>query len=82
MKPQLLLCDEPTSGLDVATINDVVELHKKVRVVGVSMMIASHDLEFLCKLCDRVVLLKLGKLMVDINPRLVEDPVKSLHQYY
>ncbi|WP_275039484.1 ATP-binding cassette domain-containing protein [Wolbachia endosymbiont of Glossina morsitans morsitans] len=50
MNPRILLCDEPTSGLDVATIVDVVELLQSVRDMGITMIIASHNLDFLTKI--------------------------------
>lgn len=58
MNPRILLCDEPTSGLDVATIVDVVELLQSVRDMGITMIIASHNLDFLTKISDRIILLK------------------------
>lgn len=60
MEPELLLCDEPTSGLDVATTSDVATLLESVKAMGVTMLIASHDLDFLTKISDKVVLLKNG----------------------
>ena len=50
LKPDILLCDEPTSGLDIATINDVVDLLLSVHKMSVTMVIASHDLDFLAKI--------------------------------
>ena len=69
MHPELLLCDEPTSGLDVATTLDVVFLLESVRNMGVTMIIASHDLDFLTKIADRIVILKNGGIVVDIAPK-------------
>lgn len=79
MNPDILLCDEPTSGLDVATTLDVVSLLKFVRK---TMIIASHDLDFLTKLCDRIILLKGGKIVVDISPKKMQDPVYHLKNFY
>ena len=82
MQPQLLLCDEPTSGLDVATIDDVVSLLKTVRDWGVTIVIASHDLDFLTRIADRIVLLKAGKIVANIAPQSTKDPVNALRSYY
>ncbi|CAO5680803.1 MAG: Glutamine transport ATP-binding protein GlnQ [Holosporales bacterium] len=82
MSPTLLLCDEPTSGLDVATIEDVVALLESVRRKGVTMVIASHDLDFLTMIADRVILLKNGTVALDMNIKAVEDPLHTLKQYY
>lgn len=82
MHPELLLCDEPTSGLDVATTLDVVSLLESVRNMGVTMVIASHDLDFLTKIADRIVILKNGGIVVDIAPKTLENPIDYLKKYY
>lgn len=82
MEPQLLLCDEPSSGLDVATIGDVVSLLLSVRDLGVSMVIASHDLDFLTALCDRIVVLKGGRMVADVQVQTLESPIATLKAYY
>lgn len=75
MKPTLLLCDEPTSGLDPAMIEDVLCLLKKVNAMGVTMIIASHDLAFLTRITDRLLVLKGGVLIADLKPEELEHPV-------
>lgn len=80
--PDVLLCDEPTSSLDVATITDVVSLLSSVRNLGVTMVIASHDLDFLTKISDRIVLLKGGKITADVAPKNLPDPIGYLKKYY
>jgi ABC-type polar amino acid transport system, ATPase component len=69
MAPDILLCDEPTSGLDVATIQDVIALLESVRKLGVSIVIASHDLDFLTQIADTIFVLKNGKLTHQIHPK-------------
>jgi polar amino acid transport system ATP-binding protein len=91
--PDTLLCDEPTSGLDVATTDDVVQLLKSVNKADlnsfnnlkkqpVTMVIASHDLDFLTKISDRIVLLKNGQIVADIMPSNFDDQIKLLKEYY
>jgi len=82
MKPDLLLCDEPTSGLDVATIDEVVELLKSVCGNNMSMIIASHDLDFLTKIADRIIVLKEGNIAADIEPSKSKNPISQLKEYY
>jgi polar amino acid transport system ATP-binding protein len=93
--PDILLCDEPTSGLDVATIDDVVQLLKSVNQHNgengnlgekskslITMVIASHDLDFLTKISDTIALLKDGKIVTSINPCEISDPIGHLKKYY
>lgn len=76
MNPSWLICDEPTSGLDVGTIDEVLHLLRSVQEMGVGMVIASHDLDFLLALVDRVVVLKSGlKVMDACAMELKEQPL-------
>jgi polar amino acid transport system ATP-binding protein len=82
MQPSLLLCDEPTSGLDLTMIEEVIMLLNTVKQLGVTMVIASHDLDFLARICDRIIVLKNGQLVADVLPETLTNPVKELMQYY
>lgn len=82
MHPEIVLCDEPTSGLDVATTTDVISLLESIRNMGVTMIIASHDLDFLTQIADRIVILKDGKIITDIAPKTIEDSINYLKKYY
>lgn len=80
--PDVLLCDEPTSGLDVATIEDVISLIESVRDMGVSIVIASHDLDFLTKVADKIFVLKNGCLTDAVYPKDLENPINYLKNMY
>ncbi len=82
MHPKLLLCDEPTSGLDVATTLEIVTLLKTIRNMDVTMLIASHDLDFLTRLTSRILILKDGEIICDIDPRTFREPINYLKNYY
>lgn len=82
MKPNILLCDEPTSGLDVATIEDVVNLLQAVHKLGVTMVIASHDLDFLTQIAERIIVLKAGRIAADIVVAECADPIHYLKNLY
>lgn len=78
MNPDIFLCDEPTSGLDVATIEDVVVLLKSLQVT--TMVIASHDLDFLMKITTRIIILNKGKIVKDIETKSTH--INELKTYY
>ncbi|MDR2371795.1 MAG: ATP-binding cassette domain-containing protein [Puniceicoccales bacterium] len=81
--PDILLCDEPTSGLDVSTTMDVVSLLKSINErFDITILIASHDLDFLVKISDRIILLKDGAIAVDIDPQKQDTPIDFLKKYY
>jgi polar amino acid transport system ATP-binding protein len=82
MKPDILLCDEPTSGLDVATIDEIETLLKSVHATGITMLIASHDLEFLTNVSDRIILLNHGMIVADKRPDSTENLIPYLKSLY
>jgi polar amino acid transport system ATP-binding protein len=74
--PDILLCDEPTSGLDVATTGEVAILLKSIQSGKTTMVIASHDLDFLVQISNRIILLKNGSVVSDIEPQKLANPVE------
>jgi polar amino acid transport system ATP-binding protein len=82
LQPKVLLCDEPTSGLDVAMISEVITLLKSIQKIGVTMIIASHDLDFLVKITHRIVLLKAGEIVADVKTNSCEIPIPFLEAHY
>ena len=66
MMPHLLILDEPTSDLDLRYRRRLIRMLADME--GHTLMIASHDLEFVLETCDRVLLLDEGRLQADGVP--------------
>lgn len=64
MEPKIILFDEPTSGLDNKSIDSVISLLKSINNLEIIMVIASHNLEFLRNICNKIFYIENGK----INP--------------
>ena len=62
MEPDIILFDEPTSALDPEMIGEVLDLIKKVADTGKTMVIVSHEMNFVKKVSNRVYLLMVAKL--------------------
>lgn len=65
MNPDIILFDEPTSALDPEMVGDVLELIKKVADTGKTMIIVSHEMNFVKKIANRILFLDEGKIMFD-----------------
>ena len=61
-KPPLLIADEPTGNLDPQLSLEIMRLFKRFNAVGVTVIIASHDLGLIKQLGNRVICLKDGQL--------------------
>ena len=64
-KPSLLLADEPTGNLDPELSWEIMQVFEQFRQVGVTVMVASHDLDMIKKLGHRILVLKDGQLIGD-----------------
>jgi len=62
--PELVLLDEPTSGLDPAGRDDMLALVARLGSFGISVLMATHLLDDVQKVCDYVVMIDGGKLVV------------------
>ncbi len=64
-RPSLLLADEPTGNLDPALSAEVMKLFLQFNQAGVSVLIATHDLDLITRLRAPVVSLRKGKIIQD-----------------
>ena len=64
-KPPLLLADEPTGNLDPELSAEIMELFRQFSEVGVTVMIASHDIDLIKQMHRRVLTLESGQLQHD-----------------
>jgi len=61
-KPKLLILDEPTADLDHITQGEILELIQEVNKQGVTVVIASHHLNNLERICDKIAIIHKGEL--------------------
>jgi len=68
MTPSIILYDEPTASLDLRTRRRLIRfLQNSTETV----LISSHDLEFVLEVCDRVILIDDGHIIADGDPRAI-----------
>ncbi len=63
MNPKIILFDEPTSALDPEMVNEVVELMKKIKEKDITIVVVSHDINFLKKFIDKIIFMENGKII-------------------
>jgi cell division transport system ATP-binding protein len=64
-KPVLLLADEPTGNLDPSLSWEIMSLFEAFNRVGVTVLIASHNMELISRMRHRLLVLNNGRLMSD-----------------
>ena len=62
-RPSVLLADEPTANLDRATAADILNIFEAFHQVGVTVVIATHDPQWMARLSPRVLRLERGRLL-------------------
>ncbi len=65
MGPDVLLFDEPTSALDPETIEDVLDVMKKLAKEGMTMIVVTHEMGFAREVADRVIFMADGEVLED-----------------
>lgn len=63
--PDVVLLDEPTRGLDYLAKAELIVVLKQLAAAGTSLVVASHDVEFVAQLATRVVVLAQGEVVAD-----------------
>lgn len=64
-RPALLLADEPTGNLDPELSAEIMRLFEQFNQVGVTVMIATHDLSLIARMKHRILTLQQGRLISD-----------------
>ena len=76
----LLVFDEPTSGLDFDSMTQVAELIRRLSELGKVIFIVTHDFEFVCRTCSRVLHFDEGEMPDDIP--VVMDALPKLRELF
>src|SRR4029079_16066665 len=73
--PVLLVLDEPAAGLRRQEKQALAELLRRLRGEGVTILIVEHDMDFVMRLVDRLVVIDFGAKLVEGAPAAVRaDP--------
>lgn len=79
--PKLLILDEPTSGLDALGRIEMLEIIKNLKKKDVTIVLNSHILEDIERVCDRGIIMKKGSI-VNAWEKGVTQPDKTLEEFF
>lgn len=80
-QPAIILLDEPSAGLNAAETRGLGEILAKVRSTGVALLVVDHKTAFLDELCDRIVVLQLGRVIAEGEPGHIWNDVRVADAY-
>lgn len=74
-KPKLLMLDEAMAGLNATETKEAIELIKKIRAQGITLVIVEHVMEVIMSISDRVIVFDSGrKIAEDVPEKIVQNP--------
>ena len=79
--PKLLLMDEVTGGVDQKTIPGLVELVKKLKKTGVTIITIEHNINIIMEISDNVLALDQGKRIAFGEPKEIQNNKKVIDAY-
>lgn len=78
LEPELLLMDEPTSALDPELVNEVLLTIRKVAKEGNTILLVTHEMNFVKSVANRIIFLENGKIVADGTPKdIFENPTNE-----
>ena len=78
MEPELIILDEPTAGLDPEGVSEILQLLQKIqREKGVTIVIATHEMDIVPLFCDYAYVINRGRVALSGTPKeLFQEPQK------
>ena len=80
MKPGTLILDEPAAGLDPRGREEILSLIQKVHAEGTTIVMVSHSMTDVSRLCSRILVLSHGQLLMDGTPREIFGNSRALRE--
>ncbi len=80
-EPNLMLLDEPFAGMNAEETNHMMELTRKVRESGITIVLVEHDMKAVMGLCNYLTVLNFGKLLAEGTPDEIRNDERVIEAY-
>ncbi|MBP1728052.1 MAG: amino acid/amide transporter ATP-binding protein 1, family [Deltaproteobacteria bacterium] len=81
VNPSIMLMDEPAAGLNNRETGELAALIRKIRAAGVTVVLVEHDMELVMDICDRIIVLNLGRKLAEGTPREIQENPAVISAY-
>ena len=80
--PKVWILDEPLTGLDPTSIYQVKESMKEHAKAGNIVFFSSHIIDVVERICDRIAIIKKGKILADVKVKDLDKKKINLEDFY
>ncbi len=78
LQPDIMLFDEPTSALDPELVKEVLDIIRKLKNQKITMLIVSHEMNFVREISDRVIVMEKGEILeTGTSQQIFENPTSQ-----
>jgi ABC-type branched-subunit amino acid transport system ATPase component len=79
--PAIVVLDEPVAGVNPTRIGEVEEILRRLNASGQAFLVIEHNVEFITKLCHRVIVLCQGRKLAEGSPAAIHGDARVLEAY-
>jgi ABC-type branched-subunit amino acid transport system ATPase component len=81
INPKIIMLDEPCAGLSHDAVKDFIQLFKKLKEEGLTIMMVEHNMPIAMSLCDRMIVLDYGEKIAEGKPKEIQGNEKVIEAY-